>query len=99
MSSHGSSAVADGVFDLLAKDYPEEHERKLFDDWYARMREFYDDVSVDQMMFALKQLGFDSDITDIEPRKKVYKQLAKNLRSIPKMYLYTVLQIVSDKKG
>ena len=99
MSSHGSSAVADGVFDLLAKDYPEEHERKIFDDWYARMREFCDEVSDDQMTFALKQLGFDSDITDIELRKKVYKQLAKNFRSIPKMYLYTVLQIVREKRG
>jgi hypothetical protein len=99
MSSHGSTAIADGVFDLLAKDYPEEHERKIFDDWYARMREFSDEVSEDQMTFALKQLGFDSDISDIELRKKVYKQLAKNFRSIPKMYFYTVLQIVRDKKG
>ena len=96
MSSHGSTAIKDGVFDLLAKDYPEEQERKIFDDWYAKMREFADEVSNDQLVFALNQLGCDSEISDNELRKKVYKQLVKNLHLIPGIYLRNVIAFLKS---
>jgi len=87
MTSIGSDVIEDGDFDLLAKDYPDAAQRSVFDDWYSQMREYSDEVSGSQLIFAQNQLGCTSSTSIWTIRRYVYYALLTNIYRIPQLYL------------
>ena len=85
--SLGSMAIEDGEFDLIAKDYPDVNQRKIFDTWFEQMQNYSDSVSIEQMEFAAEQLGCKSSTSIWRVRKLVYMALLKNVHKIPGLYL------------
>lgn len=72
--------------DLLAKDYPDINQREIFENWYNSMKGYTEEVTPDQMAFALEQLGCNSNTTRPELRRLTYCALRKNIHKLPILY-------------
>jgi hypothetical protein len=94
--SHGSTAIDDGEFDLIAKDYPDSNQRKTFDSWYEQLKTYSESVSIEQMEFAAEQLGCNSHTSIWKVRKLVYLALLKNIHKIPGLYLAHVRRLIDN---
>lgn len=99
MTSHGNPAFVDGKIDLLAKDYPDSIQRKAFEDWYKKMQDYSDEVTSDQMAFALEQLGCNSSTTRAEMRDLAYSALLENVLTTPKLYARYIWRKVITSRG
>lgn len=93
--SLGSTAIEDGEFDLIAKDYPDVNQRKTFDTWFEQMQNYSDSVSIEQMEFADEQLGCKSSTSIWMVRKLVFKALLKNVHKIPGLYIAHVRRLTN----
>ncbi len=85
--SIGDEFINDGAYDFVAKDYPDEIQRNIFDSWYNSLKQYSDIVSDEQSEFSKKQLGCFSTTEVKHVRKLVYQELIRYAHTIPILYL------------
>jgi hypothetical protein len=86
LESVGDEIIADGSFDFIAKDYPDETQRGIFESWYDSLRQYSCVVSDEQLEFAKEQLGCYSTTKVRQARIYVYLELLKHAHKIPALY-------------
>jgi len=94
LESVNDEIIPDGSFDFIAKDYPDEVQREIFESWYNTLKQFSNEVSNEQLEFARQQLGCYSTTEVHQIRKIVYYELLRHAHRIPMLYF----NFFKDKK-
>ena len=94
LESVNDEIIPDGSFDFIAKDYPDEVQREIFESWYDTLKQFSNEVSNEQLEFARQQLGCYSTTEVHQIRKIVYYELLRHAHRIPMLYF----NFFKDKK-
>jgi len=87
LESVNDEIIPDGNFDFIAKDYPDEGQREIFESWFESLKHFSSEVSIEQLEFAKEQLGCYATTEVHQIRKMVYYELFRCAVKIPMLYV------------